>query len=71
MPNPAQSFLKVESSLPGAAIEVFGLNGQKVAKFAMPESAIEIDVSKWARSIYLFRYSLPDGTSGSSRVVLQ
>ena len=70
IPNPAMHKVSLHTSTE-CTVWVYDLHGHLMQVLDLDAGQLELDLSNWARGIYLFRYQMKTGETGSKRLVVQ
>jgi PKD domain/Concanavalin A-like lectin/glucanases superfamily len=70
VPNPASTQVKVVSTA-NCTVWVYDMQGHEMSQLQVNGGELFVDISGWARGVYLFRYLMETGEVGSIRLVVQ
>ncbi len=70
VPNPASTQVKVVSTA-NCRVWVYDMQGHEMSQLQVNGTELPVDISGWARGVYLFRYLMETGETGSIRLAVQ
>jgi hypothetical protein len=70
VPNPASTQVRVVSTA-NCTVWVYDMQGHEMSQLKVDGGEMSVDISSWARGVYLFRYLMETGEVGSIRLVVQ